>query len=280
MPNPLVSVILRTCDRPAFLREALEGLAAQTFRDFETVVVNDGHEDVRDIAREFEVSAGARYIHLRPKRGRCGAGNCGIEEARGKYIAYLDDDDLYYPEHLGTLVEALEGGDHQVAYTDAYEARQRPLPDGRGYEVYQRRLLLSYDFHPVRLFMDCFLHLVTMMHRKRCVELLGGFDEKLEVLEDWDLFFRLSQDYTFLHVPKVTAEYRIRDDGTQAITTMRDAFLATREQLFQKYFHTMVPALVRQYFEQAETIQALRGQIDGLRAAITRLESGKRNGGD
>ena len=191
MGTPLVSVILRTCDRPGFLREALEGLAGQTLRDFETAVVNDGGADVEEVIRPLREAARVRYLHLREKRGRCGAGNDAMSADRGKYLSYLDDDDLYYPKHLETLVEVLEQGEYQVAYSDAYEARQKPRPDGGGYEVVERKLVLSHDFHPVRLFMHCFLHIVSLLHRKRCVELLGCFGAGLTVLADWDLIFRL-----------------------------------------------------------------------------------------
>jgi len=280
MSSPLVSVVIRTKDRPHFLQGALEGVAAQEFRDFECIVVNDGGADVTGVIEPFLDSARVRHVDVQPSIGRCAAGNRGIEEARGKYISWLDDDDLYYPNHLSTLTGLLERGEYLAAYSDAYEARQVLREDG-SYEVVERRLVLKNDFHPVRFFQHVPFHLVSFMHRRECVEKLGGFDESLEVLEDWDLFFRLSQDYTFHRIPVVTAEYRIRDDASQAITTMREEFLRTRESLFQKYFHTAVPAFVEMYFEQRdglaemrERVAELTGEIDRLRGELNHLRRG------
>lgn len=272
MSTPLVSVVLRTRNRPDFLVGALEGLAAQEFRDFETVVVNDGGEDVAEAIEPLREAARVQYVNLPENVGRCAAGNRGIDAARGKYISWHDDDDLYYPNHLGTLMELLEQGEYQAAYTDANEVKQRLAPDGT-YETVSKQVVLSNDFHPVRFFQHCPFHLVSFCHRKSCVERLGGFDETLDVLEDWDLFFRLAQDYTFKHIPVTTAEYRIRDDGTQAITTMREEFARTREQLFNKYFHTMIPSFVEMYFEQQEGMAAMRARVDALESEITRLRA-------
>ncbi len=272
MSAPLVSVVIRTKDRPHFLRGALEGVAGQDLRDFECVVVNDGGRDVSEVIEPFADSARVRYVNVETSIGRCAAGNRGIEEARGKYISWLDDDDLYYPNHLSTLTGLLEQGDYLAAYSDAYEARQVLREDG-SYEVVDRRLVLKNDFHPVRFFQHVPFHLVSFMHRRECVEKLGGFDESLDVLEDWDLFFRLSQDYTFHRVPVITAEYRIRDDASQAITTMREEFLRTRESLFQKYFHTAVPAFVEMYFEQQEGMAAMRERVTALEGELERLRA-------
>lgn len=253
-------------------------MAAQEFRDFETVVVNDGGEDVSAVIEPVRESARVKYVHLDAAIGRCAAGNKGIEEASGKYISWLDDDDLYYPNHLKTLVELLEQGEYQAAYSDAYEAKQRRLPDGT-YEVVSKQVMMSNDFHPVRFFMDCPFHIVSFMHRKSCVERLGGLDVELDVLEDWDLFFRLAQDYPFKHIPVVTAEYRIRDDGSQAITTMREEFARTREQLFNKYFHTMIPSFVQMYFEQKDQLAAVQGTVGELQAELERMRQAVAEGG-
>ncbi len=271
MTSPLFSVVLRTMNRPDFLRGALEGLAAQELRDFETVVVNDGGQDVADVIEPFRESARVQYVNVQPNIGRCAAGNRGIQEARGKYISWHDDDDLYYPNHLSTLAEVLEAGEYQAAYTDAYEIKQT-LRDGV-YETTSKQVVLSNDFHPMRFFQDCPFHLVTFAHRKSCVERLGGFDETLDVLEDWDLFFRLSQDYTFKHIAVPTAEYRIRDDGSQAITTMREEFANTREQLFGKYFHTMIPSFVQLYFEQTDRMATLEARIQELEQRLSQADA-------
>jgi glycosyltransferase involved in cell wall biosynthesis len=304
MSIPLVSVILRTKNRPDFLRESLNSAIEQTMTEREVLVINDGGEDVSEIIRHLDIVGAVRYFHEKESIGRCAAANLGLREARGKYISYLDDDDLYYPDHLEGVVGALEEGDYQVAYSDAYCASQRLDPRTGKYEVYDRRILLSHDFDPVRLFSECFIHLSTFMHEKACTDRLGGFDEELSVLEDLDLFFRLSQDYPFLHVKKVSAEYRLREgapglasedeakgtmeaelaarsgkslpqekgqvetDARNAIALYREEFARTREVLFRKYQHIVLPTLVQRIREQGDELIRLGQRCEALEKQI------------
>ena len=97
----LVSVITRTCNRPDLLAEALDSVAAQDYPAIEHLVVNDGGEDVRALVETPRSHVKARYFE--PGRvGRCRAGNVALEAAKGRWIAWLDDDDLYYPHHVST----------------------------------------------------------------------------------------------------------------------------------------------------------------------------------
>jgi glycosyltransferase involved in cell wall biosynthesis len=113
---PSVSVVVPTHDRPDTLREALASIAAQTYDDLEAIVVNDAGADVRAVVDTFPF---ARLVEHEQNRGLAGARNTGIRAARGTYVAYLDDDDIFLPEHLGTLVSVLESTGAAVAYGDA-----------------------------------------------------------------------------------------------------------------------------------------------------------------
>ncbi len=114
-------MIVRTHDRPALLEQALTSLANQTRADFEVIVVNDGETPVGELLCRLE-----SHLHLREVAGpRCGmaaANNAGLAAAMGRWIAYLDDDDIWYPRHLERLMAAIEGNGAQVAYTDAVRA--------------------------------------------------------------------------------------------------------------------------------------------------------------
>lgn len=272
-PNaaPVVSIVLRTRNRPTYLEGALEGLAAQTFRDFEALVINDGGCDVADLLATFDGRVPYRYFDHQPGRGRCAAANRGLQEARGEFIAYLDDDDLYYPEHLETLVRAARETDAVVVYTDAHEVIHAAREDG-GYEEVSRAVKLSHDFSRARFFLQSYIHLVTFMHRRSCTEAVGGFDEELDVLEDLDLYFRLSQAYDFHHVRQTTAEYRIRDDQSNAITSLTKEFIDTRQMLMVKYTHLVLPEIVR-YTEHKDGIVArLMERVESLEQRLAALE--------
>ena len=124
-------MLLRTKDRPGFLAEALDSLRAQTFSDFETVLVNDGGP-IPPALLEPPPGRGLRVVAPPRPAGRTRALNAGLAAARGTYVAYLDDDDLYLPAHLETLVRFLEGSDeYRAAYTSVRQLEQVLGDDGR-----------------------------------------------------------------------------------------------------------------------------------------------------
>src|SRR5215470_14794342 len=146
---PLVTVIVRTKDRPALLREAIASLAAQTTSDVETVVVNDGGAPP-DLAA-LPGGIRARVVDTPAPHGRSKALNTGVAEARGRFVAFLDDDDLYLPEHLETLARFLsaEHG-YRAAYTDA-ERVLYTLSDEGVYQETRRFPTESRDMDAARL---------------------------------------------------------------------------------------------------------------------------------
>jgi LmbE family N-acetylglucosaminyl deacetylase len=164
--GPLVSVVVRTRDRPDLLREALGSLARSRYRRLEAVVVNDGGErapleavlgavraGVCDPARGLEV----RLVDLEANRGRSAAANAGVAAARGEYVGFLDDDDLVSPEHFATLVDLVSAAEVRAAYTDAavgvYRLVGGASEDGRGergWVCVDRRLPYSRDFDLAR----------------------------------------------------------------------------------------------------------------------------------
>ena len=118
--NPLVSIIVRTKDRPKLLKRAIQSISAQTYRQIEVILVNDGGcdlkvEELMGILGDISL----KYIRLEKNTGRANAGNVGIESAKGSYIGFLDDDDEFYPKHIALLVSALEQIDYKIAYTDS-----------------------------------------------------------------------------------------------------------------------------------------------------------------
>jgi glycosyltransferase involved in cell wall biosynthesis len=222
MTPPLVSIVVRTRNRPLGLREALGSLAAQTHPRLEAVVVNDGGCPVRAIVEEVlggeagAASAGIAWtlIEWPDNRGRERAGNAGLAAARGEYLGFLDDDDVLYPQHLAVLMAHLAGHpEDRVAYTDAFQADQVADADApSGYRTVGRRLALSWDVNPAEFRHQNFIPLHCVLFHRSCLAAVGGFDEDLRRLEDWDFLLRLSWAFPMRHLRVVTGEYRYRSD--------------------------------------------------------------------
>jgi glycosyltransferase involved in cell wall biosynthesis len=140
---PLVSVIVPTCNRPDMLVAALQSILSQTYQHYEIIVVNDGGVDVGLIVGWLNRQGDMTYVRHDRHRGLAAARNTGLKLARGKYIAYLDDDDTFYPDHLETLVTFLEESDFEVAYTDA--ARTHQVKKLGRYEVTKQEPSSSCD---------------------------------------------------------------------------------------------------------------------------------------
>ncbi|HEY6147531.1 MAG TPA: glycosyltransferase, partial [Thermoanaerobaculia bacterium] len=202
-----VGVVLRTRNRPALLREALESLAQQTARPAQVVVVNDGGAPVGEMVSPFR-SAFAVLLEESPqRRGRSAAANAGARAAAPELLAFLDDDDRYYPDHLERLVRAHRSGPEPVVYSDAVTVVYRReaeewVPRGRS-------LQYSLDFDPDYLLLANYIPLHTALMPRLLYSSSGGFDERLEYSEDWDFFIRLSERTSFRHVRAVTCEYRV-----------------------------------------------------------------------
>jgi glycosyltransferase involved in cell wall biosynthesis len=122
--SPLVSVIVPTYNRPDTFAEALQSIVAQTYATIEILVVNDAGADVGPIISSVKSRHRIIYLKHSINQGMAAARNTGLKAASGEYIAYLDDDDVYYPDHIATLVSFLLASGHKVAYTDAYQAEE------------------------------------------------------------------------------------------------------------------------------------------------------------
>jgi spore maturation protein CgeB len=243
--QPLVSVIVPTYNRPDFLDEALNSIQRQTYKDFEVIVINDGGEDILSVITPYNADYKIVYIKLKKRKGPSTARNAGLKMAKGKYIAYLDDDDIYYCNHLETLVGFLEKSGNKVAYSDSYQVFQRW--DGNKYVITSKRPAYGEDFDRQRLLVMNYIPILNIVHRKDCLEEVGLFDEGLETHEDWDLWIRMSQRHDFQHIKYVTAEFRTRTNFTSNISLRRSDFLRTMRIIHSRYSHFAAnPSIIKQ----------------------------------
>ncbi len=230
---PLVSIIVPTVDRPGFLLKAIQSILNQTYRNFEIIVVNDGGKDVEALLSTIDIEERIISVRLPKNHERSYARNVGINLAKGKYVAYLDDDDQYLPEHIETLVTFLESSSYEVAYTDAYRIVHEKH-NGR-YVEKQRDVPYSYDFSRNILLRENYIPILCVMHSRACFDQVGLFDESLNTHEDWDLWIRMSEYFPFHHLKQITAEFSWRLDGTSTSSSCQEDFLATKARIHERY---------------------------------------------
>lgn len=231
--NPEISVLVRTFNRPFLLKECLGSLLEQKFKNFEVVLVNDGGVDVRNIVSEFSKNISITEVNHALNLGRSAAWNSAVKVARGKFISFLDDDDIYYPSHLKNLLEAIKREKMKVAYSNCYSVREMPSENGFSKQI--KEIYKTEDFIPELFLMKNYIPIITLMAEKEAVEDAGLFDENFEVHEDWDMLVRLSLGNVFFHLKEITAEYRIRSDNTNSCTAERGKYLDSLIMLYKKY---------------------------------------------
>ncbi len=265
-PYPTVSVILPTYNRRILLDRAVRSVLAQTFQDFEIIVVNDGGDSPADWLAAVDVGGKVQLINLAQSRGPAAARNAGLRLARGRLIAYLDDDDLYDPEHLETLVRALEVSDAPMVYSRARRVYQHRVGDET--QVTGEDTPFEVDFDATVLLATNYIPVVTVMHRRSLLD-GSGFDETLPLLETWDLWIRLSRSHGFVHLPRVTCQFAEWTDHS-GLAGQRRALAAWCMRRIRRV-HPEAPA-VNQYEEQLRTVEALvaEGMVP---AAVARMEA-------
>jgi glycosyltransferase involved in cell wall biosynthesis len=220
MARPVVSVLIPTYNRPQYLSIALASVLQQSYRNLQVIVVNDGGEDVSDLINSFH-DPRLIFINRKENRGKPYSLNEALNRADGKYVAYLDDDDLYYPNHIETLLNALEyQTDCQVAYSDFYRTYCRVSSDANR-QILSKVVEVSRDFD--RFFMLLFNHVlhVCLMHRRDLIDKTGPYNEQLNVLIDWDMTRRFVFFSDFHHVCDITGEYYHPEGECDRISVQR-----------------------------------------------------------
>lgn len=210
-PMPNVSVIIPAYNVAPFIVETLESLFAQTYQDFEAILINDGSTDDTE-ARIAPFRDRLIYIS-QPNRGVMAARNAGLKAARGRYIALLDSDDLLLPNFLEVLVAMLESDQTlSVAYPNARYFGW-PKHDGKLHQdVFPVAEPVTFDRVLKR---ECYIF-GLLVFRRELLDAVGSYDETLEGqgAEDFELWLRILQHgYRFQFTREVLALYRWRQDS-------------------------------------------------------------------
>jgi glycosyltransferase involved in cell wall biosynthesis len=206
--NHKVSVIMPVLNGQKYIGQAVESIASQTFKDFELIVVNDGSTDgTLDQLKRFAGRIDLRCIHHETPQGIARSVNDGIRHAQGQFIAFLDHDDLWFPDFLQTQMAHLDQHpDVGMVHSDFQTI------DGAG-NILEASVATDRDRKRVSgrvfpdLFMDSFIVGNSVLIRKECFDRLGTFDETLRI-GDYHMWLRIARHYKVDYTPKVLTAYR------------------------------------------------------------------------
>ena len=240
-PARLVSVVIATYNMGRYLPDAVESVLAQSYPEVEVLIVDDGStDDTPNIVRQWQQHPRVR-LHRQVNSGQAHAKNTGIRLGRGAFVAFLDADDLWFPDKLSSQMPLFEGRPEVGVVYSGHEKMDdlgRPLPQE------QTRLHRGRVSGP--LLVENFVSFPTAVVRRACLEHYGAFDESLGMGIDYELWLRLSAHCEFDFIAKATARYRVwagqmsgnyRERYKSGIRIMRD--------FLRRNPNVVTPAIVR-----------------------------------
>ena len=228
--HPKVSVVVPTYNRTGFLRAALASALAQTLQDFEIIVVDDASQsDTEKVIRQFEDNR-ITLIRHETNQGVSAARNTGVASSKGKYIAFLDDDDEWLPHKLEKQLRVLENNPSVgVVYTGSFaiDASSRQIvnqlmPKERGYLF--EKLCVQKSIAPTSSF----------LLRKHCFEKVGLFDPYLEFGEDFDMWLRISKEFEFEYLEEPLVRFSVAD-GRCSLSANYEVMIRGKEAQLRKH---------------------------------------------
>ena len=209
--SPTVSVIIPAYNAAAFIGETLDSVYAQTFTDFETIVVNDGSPDTEELERALQrFPPSLRYLK-QENSGAAAARNTGIRAAQGEFVAFLDADDTWLPEFLEKQVGVLDREHADVVWADARLYGESPLAGRTFMEVQPSHA----DVTPENLLSVKVTVLTsTVVARRQPILDVGLFDVELRRGQDFELWLRLARHgCRFVYQDEVLAHRRLVENS-------------------------------------------------------------------
>ncbi|WP_193065269.1 glycosyltransferase family 2 protein [Oceanobacillus oncorhynchi] len=244
MEEPLVSVIIPFYSGRAWLEEAILSVQHQTYKNLEVLIVNDGSkEDIDGVLDKFRLN-----IHLIKKEneGPASARNLGIEKATGKYIAFLDSDDLWLPEKLRQQITFMENSDvvwSQHSYRIFWENSAKTK------NIYT-------NAHTGNVLKDCY---ISFKVQTSCVVVLKDiliennirFPVNKRYGQDLDFYKQIAKDYPLGYIDNINSKFRVRgtNAGFRAKVQLNDKAAVWKEIKQNKFILNILPKPVQSAYK-------------------------------
>jgi glycosyltransferase involved in cell wall biosynthesis len=284
--SPLVSIVVRTKDRPKLLKRAVQSISQQTYRPLEVVLVNDGGCELDTGALQTILGDVAlNYVRFEQNTGRAHAGNVGIRHTQGDFIGFLDDDDAFYTGHFALLSNFLQGSDYKVAYSDSEIVYRTYIPEKNKFIEMKGGIFSSTDFSPEVLLFENYIPFISVLFEGEALRSSGGFDESFEIYEDWDLLIRLSSQMPFHHIAIPTSKYTQWSKDYQIAHVNWEKARESYIRILQKHTDRRSPEIIYRYYtikdeairKRDREIKELRDEKNQLQCSLESIETAGAN---
>lgn len=213
--SPTVSIVICAYNAAPFIADTLRSVIAQTFQDFEAIIVNDGSTDNTEAVIAPFLSEAQQLIYLKQEnKGPAAARNTALRNARGRYIAILDSDDVWMPTYLETMVSLMQSNPSvDLYYPNAVFFGGTHL-DGLIYQEFRP----SSEPVTIEKFLKRECHVfISCLFKREILNAVGLFDEALRGSEDFDLWLRMLQHgYRFAFTREILVRYRAQPNSLSA----------------------------------------------------------------
>ncbi|MBW4440880.1 MAG: glycosyltransferase [Plectolyngbya sp. WJT66-NPBG17] len=249
--SPLVSVVIAAYNAEAFISDTLKSILAQTYRDFEVIVIDDGSVDrTAEIVRSYAENDDRIRLIQQENSGVSASRNLAIQHSSGEYIAPIDADDIWYSERLEKHVRCLEAADSSIGLVYSWSMYLNDVGDIKGYSPFGKLGAVEGNVLAVLVFYNFLDNASTTMFRRSCIDTVGNYNTELKTCEDWDLYLRISEHYRFAIVPEYLIGYR-QYSGSMSTkcTTMAHFYELIMSRIYQR--HPELPSSVRRWANTA-----------------------------
>ena len=257
--SPLISVIIRSCNRPKLLEKALRSIVKQSYQSLEIVIVNEGLNSLQALSEQFKAALPNIVLieeEVELPRGRAAAAQLGLENSHGEYLSFLDDDDWLLPLHFQVLLDSIENSPALAVYSSIDCVPE----DDEEHVVYTYRSLYDHN----KLYIYNYIPIHAVLFDRVLLDKGVAFSPQFKIYEDWDFWLQVSQHTAFKHIDITTAIYRISLAGSGAHSNQR-LQQSSRDALWQKWLDKQP-----EYFQNDLFLRVIQQEtlIDEKTAAI------------
>ncbi|UUA71389.1 glycosyltransferase family 2 protein [Cellvibrio sp. QJXJ] len=213
----LISIITPTYNREAFLPAAIESVLAQSYKEFELIIVDDGSTDnSRELINAYaDKDPRVKYLYQENQRQSV-ARNYALSIAKGDFICFLDSDNYWPHDKLEKSLKAFEQHpEADIVYGDCITI------DEQGNELHRNNMRRYSGNIAALLLKDNFVSMNTTMTRRKCFNEMGGMSGKRRVADDYDLWLKFSSRYRFQYIPEFLAYYRVMENQISSNKKLR-----------------------------------------------------------